>query len=80
MPFRRRNGYAYNPEALAQLQAIFNDVWNDIAEAALATHTPSELQDEIAKRIMAAEQKGLGPEAIRELVLQQFGNESSTGG
>lgn len=69
MPFREHNGFSYTPEKLAQLQAIFNDIWQQVSQSPPSDPPTQMLRNDIAKKIIHAEQAGLGPDAIREAIL-----------
>ena len=55
MPF---SGATFEPETLALLQRVFDDVWRDLGSDATATEPTDIRRNKIAERLMAAASQG----------------------
>ena len=62
----------FDPESLATLQAIFDDVWQEISALpgrAVTANDADERRTDLAQMIILAHRSGMPPERIKDAVL-----------
>jgi hypothetical protein len=61
----------HQPELLGLFQRIFDDIWQEL-EVNLSSHNQDEGRSELARRIVLAHRRGVPPDHIKAIVLQEI--------
>jgi len=61
----------HQPELLGLFQRIFDELWQEL-EANLSSQDHDEARSELARRIVLAHRRGVQPDHIKAIVLQEI--------